>query len=436
MPRRGRAEGEPNAAPRRKEEPTRRCPHCGTKYPLDYVVCPKDRTALERPDAGDDPLIGEVLAGSFCVTGLIGEGAMGKVYEAEHTRLPRRFAIKVMHEELVRFPEALARVEREGQAIARVASDNVIDVIDVVRLEDGRPCLVTELLEGDELGALLDKKGKLPLNDAISIARQVCRGLAAAHAVGVLHRDLKPTNLFLAKRGESKPVAKILDFGVAKMSDGAQLTLTGMVLGTPAYMAPEQARGDKDVDERADVYSLGAVLYHMLTGSPPFVADDPAVLLTRVMGEDPPSLRTIDPTIPEAIDKLVMRALARSRNARPRTVADFELDLAMVDPDEIERAELAARPEVAPARPAPLVRERDTVVDAPSGASEAPAPRSAGVATAFVLLGIAGTLVLAGIEYFANPRSRPGPGELGAIWSAGLVVGVGVALFVTLGRKR
>jgi hypothetical protein len=117
-------------------------------------------------------------------------------------------------------------------------------------------------------------------------------------------------------------------------------------------------------------------------------------------------------------------------------VADFELDLAMVDPEEIERAELAARPEVAPARPAPVVRERDTVIDAPASASEAPAPRSTGVAKVFVLLGIAATLVLAGIEYFANSRSRPGPGELGAIWSAGLAVGVGATLFVAVSRRR
>src|SRR5258708_40232374 len=124
----------------------KRCPTCGEKSPLDFVVCPKDATALERPTGGDDPLIGEVLAGSFFITSLIGEGAMGRVYEAEHARLPRRFAIKVMHEELLRFPEAIARVEREAQAIARVNSDNVIDVIDLVRLPDGRPCLVTELL--------------------------------------------------------------------------------------------------------------------------------------------------------------------------------------------------------------------------------------------------------------------------------------------------
>src|SRR6185312_10434268 len=145
----------------------RRCPTCGARYPLDYKVCPKDATSLEEA-AGDDPLIGEVLAGSFLITGTLGEGGMGRVYEAEHVRLPKRFAIKVMLEQLASHPDAVARFEREAQAVAKIASPHVVEVVDVVRVQ-GRPCMVSELLQGEELADVLDRVGKLPLARAIAI---------------------------------------------------------------------------------------------------------------------------------------------------------------------------------------------------------------------------------------------------------------------------
>ena len=349
-----RAEGAGRArrGPRTSEGPTRLCPTCGARYPPDFLVCPKDATALELAGGDDDPLVGEVLAGSFVITRTLGEGGMGRVYEADHLRLPRRFAIKVMLDRLASHPDAVARFEREAQAVARIANPHVLDVVDVLRVQ-GRPCMVTELLEGEELADVLDREGKIPLARALTLCRQVCRGLAAAHAVGVVHRDLKPSNLFLIDRDAGAPFVKILDFGIAKMADGAQLTRTGMVLGTPAYMAPEQARGERAVDARADVYAVGAVLYHMLTGRPPFEDLEPAVVLTRVLTEDPRRPRDLERSIPEGVETVIQRAMARDPAERPATVLDLDRLLAAFDGDpvvagvHVDRTAIASAPTMA-----------------------------------------------------------------------------------------
>jgi serine/threonine-protein kinase len=375
------------------EGASRRCPTCGATYPLDFVVCPKDATSLDRPGGDEDPLVGEVLAGSFMITGLLGEGGMGRVYEAEHVRLPRRFAVKVMLEQIATHPDAVARFEREAQAIARIVSPHVLDVVDVVRVQ-GRPCMVTELLEGEELGNVLDRVGKLPLGQAIAIGRQVCRGLAAAHAIGIVHRDLKPSNLFLIDRDGGAPFVKILDFGIAKMADGAQLTRTGMVLGTPAYMAPEQARGSSDVDARVDIYAVGAVLYHMLTGEPPFVDDDPAHTLSRVLSEDPRRPRAIERSIPEAVEVLIQRAMARDPAARPGSAQELERLLAAF---EAPGAGIAvARSDSGARAPAPTIADpsRSEVEDVTRHARRA-RPSAFGLAVLFSLLGGGAALVTA-----------------------------------------
>jgi len=158
-------------------ESVRRCPTCGAQYPVDFVVCPKDASALELHEVtgSTDALLGEVLAGTFCITSLLGSGGIGRVYEAEHVRLPKRYAVKVMHEQFASHAEAIARFEREAQAVARVASEHVVEVVDVIRARDGRPCLVTELLRGEEVGSLLDRTGKMPVPTAITLCRQVCR---------------------------------------------------------------------------------------------------------------------------------------------------------------------------------------------------------------------------------------------------------------------
>ncbi|APR76942.1 serine/threonine protein kinase [Minicystis rosea] len=372
----------------------RRCPTCGAQYPLDFLVCPKDATSLER--AGDeDPLLGEVLAGSFMITGPLGEGGMGRVYEAEHVRLPRRFAVKVMLDQLASHPDAVARFEREAQAVARVKSPHVLEVVDVLRVQN-RPCMVTELLEGEELGDVLDRAGKLPIGQAIAICRQVCRGLASAHAVGVVHRDLKPSNLFLLGREGGVPFVKILDFGIAKMADGAQLTRTGMVLGTPAYMAPEQARGSTSIDARADVYALGAVLYHMLTGEPPFSGGDPALTLARVLTEDPRRPRDLEKSIPDGVEALIQHAMARDPASRPGSAEELDRLLAAFDEPgagialvHSDRAVIASAETIAAE-----VTPREISSEVTRRARRA-RPAAVGLSIAFSVLGGASVLVIA-----------------------------------------
>ena len=321
----------PPEAPTLAVPKTRRCPVCGAKYPPDFLVCPKDATSLEGAETGEDPLTGEVLAGTFRVTQLLGSGGMGRVYEAEHVRLPRRFAVKVMHETLSRNAEAMARFEREAQAAARIASEHVVEVVDVVRTRDGLPCLVAELLEGEDLSSLCDRMKKLPVGISITICRQICRGLAAAHAVGVVHRDLKPSNVFLVRRPDERIQIKVLDFGVAKIADEHGLTRTGVVVGTPSYMAPEQARGSSGVDARADVYAVGAVLYRLLTGRPPFPDEDPHITINRLLTEDPKRPRELDRNIPEGLELIIQRAMARSPKDRPKNALELDRELAPFD---------------------------------------------------------------------------------------------------------
>src|SRR5688572_12375913 len=195
----------------------KRCPKCGGRYPADFKVCPRDAIALEDAPADDDPLIGVTLADSYEIVREIGEGAMGRVYEARHTRLPtKRYAVKVLHEELAREPQVVTRFQREAEAASGLLHPNVVGVYDVNHTPDGRPYIVAEFLDGEELGDYLERIGKLPYGAAVHIVRQVCRALGAAHARGIVHRDVKPENVYLT--GEpSAPIIKVLDFGISKV---------------------------------------------------------------------------------------------------------------------------------------------------------------------------------------------------------------------------
>jgi len=304
------------------------CSSCGGRYPEDFRVCPRDATPLENAKEGNDPFVGKVLGETYEIARLVGEGGMGRVYEARHLRLKdRRFAIKVLHPEFARQTEVVARFQREAETASSIGHPNVVDVFDVHKTADGVPYLVGEFLDGEELGEHVKRVGRLPVPMAITVARQVCRALAAAHALGIVHRDMKPENVFLVQR-DGATVIKVLDFGISKAgSPEAHLTRTGMIMGTPSYMAPEQARGE-NVDLRADVYAIGALLYHVLTGQRPFDSDDPTSTLNMVLTEEPPRPRSLAPDVPEALELVIQHAMAKDARDRYQTTA--ELDLALL----------------------------------------------------------------------------------------------------------
>jgi serine/threonine protein kinase len=323
---------------------TKHCSSCDARYPADFLLCPRDATPLVDDEAQEDPLLGKLLGETYQIVRVVGEGGMGRVYEARHLRLKdRRFAVKVLHAELARQPEVVVRFQREAESASAITHDNVVDVFDVHRTVDGRPYMVGEFLEGIELGAYLDQAGKLEAAEAVRIARQICQALIAAHKSGIVHRDMKPENVFLVGEGPNKRV-KVLDFGISKAAQrNTNLTRTGTIMGTPSYMAPEQARGE-GVDHRADVYAVGATLYHLVTGSKPFDADDPGAILTAVLTEEPVRPRTIEPRIPEGLELVIQRAMAKDPRDRYQTMAELDQALASFDATSLARVLVDAPP--------------------------------------------------------------------------------------------
>ncbi len=309
------------------------CTTCQSRYPIDFLVCPRDATPLSVEGAENvDPLIGKVLGEAYQILRLVGEGGMGRVYEAKHLRLKdRRFAIKVLHRELARDPDVVARFQREAESASSIGHPNVIDVYDVHRTPDGIPYIVGEFLEGQEFGGELEKSGKVDVPMAVHVTRQVCRALAAAHRKGIVHRDMKPENVFLVDVDGALAV-KVIDFGISKAGQAGKtnLTKTGMIMGTPAYMAPEQARGDK-VDSRADIYAVGAMLYHAVTGRKPFESDDPASTLSLVLTEEPARPHKLNNQIPEALELVIQRAMAKEPQDRFQTMEELDAALEPFD---------------------------------------------------------------------------------------------------------
>jgi len=301
---------------------------------------------------------------------VIGEGGMGKVYEARHTRLhTKRFAVKLLHHELARQPEVVTRFQREAEAASVLTHPNVVGVYDVNTSADGRPYIVAELLQGEDLGRYLDRLGRLPTVEAVHIVRQVCHALGAAHSSGIVHRDVKPENVFLAG---ANATVKVLDFGISKVAETSDgLTKTGTVMGTPDYMAPEQARGDR-VDSRADIYAVGAILYRALTGRKPFEGSDPMAILTAVLTQEPERPSTLEPRIPLSLELIVQRTMAKMPNERFPSMEALEQALAPFDAPDAHLPAISPKSIVdsdGPAAPSSLLEAaaRTLLATPPSG---------------------------------------------------------------------
>ncbi len=269
---------------------------------------------------------GEVVADRYRVLRLLGEGAMGAVYEAEHVFIGRRVALKVLHPRFARSPEAVARFTREARAAAALGHPHIVAVTDFGS-HAGRPFLVMDLLRGEPLAERLLSARALAPAEACRVVGEVLSALASAHAIGVVHRDLKPENVFLCDdRGGA---AKLLDFGVSKFhppgARAAHVTQDGTPIGTPSYMAPEQWTGQRDVDLRADLYAAGVLLYELLTGALPFEGATEGVLYgTVVNGAEPPAAPSeLLPEVPRALDAVVLKAVSRDRAARFQSAAEF-----------------------------------------------------------------------------------------------------------------
>ena len=348
-----------------------RCPHCGLPHPVEQAVCPGTgqalRTKSSRPprpspapagppmpgaprESAAPPsrpavaghLLGRTIGGRYRVRGVLGEGGMGTVFEAEHVALGRSVAVKVLratqatHARDLGSRESIRRFHQEARAAGAIGHPNICGVNDLGTLDDGSPYIVMERLIGETLADRIASEGGLPFEDVVDILTQVLSGLVAAHEQQIVHRDIKPENVFLTRRVGCRPLVKLLDFGVSKMTGlpvaGARqedliLTRTGMVMGTPYYMAPEQARGERDLDARVDLYACGVILYEALTGKRPFTAANYNALLVQILSAAPRPASELRPALPPGFDAVIDKAMAQRRQDRYAGAADFQRDL-------------------------------------------------------------------------------------------------------------
>jgi serine/threonine protein kinase len=272
-----------------------------------------------------DALVGQQV-GNYRVTRLIGRGGMGSVYEAIHEQINRRSAIKLLHPETNANPELGKRFINEARAVNQITHPGIVQVFDFGTLPTGEAYIAMEYLEGETLAARIDRLGKLQERDVARIGRQLASALSAAHEKQIIHRDLKPENIILVadKEASGRERAKVLDFGIAKVSTpgGGKGTRTHAILGTAPYMSPEQCRGSSQITERTDVYALGIMLYEMLAGQPPFIAEEDVEVMTMHLKTPPPPIRKNVPTISKAMEDLLARLLAKAPVDRP-TMAEI-----------------------------------------------------------------------------------------------------------------
>ncbi|MBI4701644.1 MAG: serine/threonine protein kinase, partial [Deltaproteobacteria bacterium] len=404
------------------------------------------------------PLPGEVLAGKYEIEGVLGEGGMGVVLAARHRQLGQRVALKFLQHELVGVEQAAERFLREARAVAAIRGEHVARVLDVGEIDGGVPYIVMEHLTGTDLETIVEHDGPLGVQDAVHYLLQAGEAVAEAHALGLVHRDLKPSNLFVTQGPDGAPLVKVLDFGIAKALDqtsgaGGKVTATGMSLGSPGYMAPEQVLDPRSVDARADIWALGAVLYELLAARPAFEAETVPAVYAKIVCEDPRPLCELRPELPAELGRIVARCLTKDRACRFGSVAELARALVPFAPEHaralaqrIER--IGGVPLPAPANWAEPDGVAQTVLserrsDAPAASREPrtlerpgrPGPAGGGVPAGPQVTkpSAADEPARSEIARLAGGRRR---GGLAAIAAAGALALCGLALWIFAGSGR
>lgn len=332
----------------------------------------------------DDLSRGEVLAKKYQVTDFLGYGGMGLVYAARDLASGAILAVKLPRPEIRNRKKALARFERESRAASRLSGPNVVRVVDVAELDDGTPFIAMEHLVGKDLAVELDERGALPVAEAVGYVLEAASGVAEAHAAGIVHRDLKPHNLFLVEDSGHRKV-KVLDFGISKISgaDLPRVTTTNARLGTPLYVSPEQLVSAKYVDERSDIWSLGVILYELLTGAVPFTGETAIKVAIAIQTVEPKTPATRAPHVPPELDRVVMKALSKKAAHRFANVHEFARALVPFAETRHEArwSEVFVVPKTEPKRPPSPLAAGDTLSDSPREDSSAGAFADSGAST-------------------------------------------------------
>lgn len=375
-------------------------------------------------------LVGQTIGGKYRIERLVGSGGMGAVYEALNLAINKRVALKFLFRDDGIDSDTAARFQREAEAASAVNSAHIVQIFDAGTSDDGRPYLVMELLDGEDLRHRLKRAGRLPLDEVVAIAKQLLRALGRAHAAGIVHRDLKPDNVFICRRDDDPLFVKVLDFGISKVVSAHTDTLTrrGTVLGTAHYMSPEQAQAFSDIDGRADLFSLGAIVYEALAGRPPHLAKTFEAVLIRVCTTAADDVRNHAPHVPEALAQVIAKSIERDREHRYQSAHEFALALEQALPDlyhsmphpvslplPSEKPEGSAFADTEQSDTPPLSHSDEhrltpaTRVEAPPSWAEAPRPKPrskhARVAVLVALL-LLPVLALAGWLFRTNLRPR------------------------------
>jgi serine/threonine-protein kinase len=405
---------------------TKTCRACGREFAAGEVFCAHDGSRLRTRETVEtalprDNLVGTTLDGRYRVLRVIGEGGMGIVYEGEHTLIERRVAIKVLREDFSRRADVVERFRREAKSASRIGHPNIVDVLDFGETPAGASYFVMEMLSGVDLADVLAREGALTPQRAVLIAYQVCHALAAAHDKGIVHRDLKPENIFLVERDGQPDFVKIVDFGVAKISEQdspspRKLTRSGVIFGTPEYMSPEQAGGQAP-DHRVDIYALGVTLYELLTGRVPFEGQSFMSVLSKHASKQVPALLDVNPKLKLSteLENTVFRALRKDRNERFQHMRDMASALAQTP----EMVPLPFRISLSPGEVRTsglrIVTPLDGTASEPAAAPEARASsapfgvRMRRPSAVGLKLGVLGALLVCAAAGYAASRARGVP---------------------------